>query len=191
MSLHARKIALALSSFGMLAAGSAGAVEVTVLHSSGSPTLASLSDTTVHAAIGSFSAASVDFPDVWHPLGVTGDFAAIVTGSLFVAADGPYTFSVTADDGVYMWLDGVDLITTGWFDHSPKSYSNAIPVTLAAGLHTFQIDYYECCGGQAELSLALPAGVTYAAAVPEPETYAMLMAGLGILGGMARRRAKA
>jgi hypothetical protein len=32
---------------------------------------------------------------------------------------------------------------------------------------------------------------TVAAAVPEPETYAMLLAGLGLMGGIARRRIKA
>ena len=31
-------------------------------------------------------------------------------------------------------------------------------------------------------------GVTIAAAVPEPETYAMLLAGLGLIGYTARRR---
>jgi len=34
----------------------------------------------------------------------------------------------------------------------------------------------------------LSATLTYTAAVPEPETYAMLMAGLGLLGLVARRR---
>ncbi|MBV5336567.1 MAG: PEP-CTERM sorting domain-containing protein, partial [Deltaproteobacteria bacterium] len=29
---------------------------------------------------------------------------------------------------------------------------------------------------------------TYVAAVPEPETYAMLLAGLSLMGGIARRR---
>lgn len=33
--------------------------------------------------------------------------------------------------------------------------------------------------------------VTVAAAVPEPETYAMLLAGLGLMGGIARRRKQA
>ncbi len=32
--------------------------------------------------------------------------------------------------------------------------------------------------------------VGFAAAVPEPETYAMLLAGLGLMGTIARRRAK-
>ncbi len=32
--------------------------------------------------------------------------------------------------------------------------------------------------------------MTYAAPVPEPETYAMMLAGLGLLGFMAKRRAK-
>jgi len=40
------------------------------------------------------------------------------------------------------------------------------------------------------LSAVGSSGYTYVAAVPEPETYAMLLAGLGLVGAVARRRNK-
>jgi hypothetical protein len=46
-----------------------------------------------------------------------------------------------------------------------------------------------CGGGLDVLALgATPTFLPYVAAVPEPETYAMMLAGLGLLGFMARRR---
>lgn len=37
---------------------------------------------------------------------------------------------------------------------------------------------------------AAQTNVAWVAAVPEPETYAMMLAGLGLMGWMARRRKK-
>ena len=183
MAIRARKIALALSVCGMLAAGTAGAVDVTVYQSSGTPDLG-----VYGSEVGTFSTASADFTTNWHPLGQLGDFAAVLTGGFDVAGGGTYTFGLSSDDGSYLEIDGHQVIKS-WVPQSPFVTTGSIDLT--AGYHSFRIDYFECCGGEAELVLALHQYVTYAAAVPEPETYAMLMAGLGILGGMARRRTKA
>jgi hypothetical protein len=58
------------------------------------------------------------------------------------------------------------------------------PVSLLAGTYTLQIK-----GTVAGLSGGSYAGVlNIANPVPEPETYAMLLAGLGLMGFMSRRK---
>jgi PEP-CTERM motif len=90
-------------------------------------------------------------------------------------------FTVTHDDGLTLMIGGVDL----GFNPGPTSPSTSIATyTGPSGTFAFQLVYGECCGGPAVLQVDLP----FTAAVPEPETYALMLAGLGALGFVARRR---
>ncbi|MEN6480492.1 MAG: PA14 domain-containing protein [Anaerolineales bacterium] len=53
---------------------------------------------------------------------------------------GTYTFYVTVDDGVRVWIDGV-LIIDQWKDQSATTYSSVR--YLNAGNHALQVQYYE------------------------------------------------
>jgi hypothetical protein len=57
---------------------------------------------------------------------------------------GTYTFTVQADDGVRLYIDGV-LKIDQWRDQSPTTFSTAVP--LPAGSHQIQMEYYENSGG--------------------------------------------
>ena len=59
-------------------------------------------------------------------------------------ADGNYLFTVTADDGVRLYIDGHRLIDK-WIPQSPTTYTTA--VALPAGEHTVVMEYYEAGGG--------------------------------------------
>ena len=70
---------------------------------------------------------------------------------LLGALEGPFTFpagaatfTVTADDGIRLWVDGVLLIDK-WIDEGPTTYSAT--KTLTAGSHDVTIEYYERAGG--------------------------------------------
>ncbi|MET3130675.1 hypothetical protein AAKU55_000933 [Oxalobacteraceae bacterium GrIS 1.11] len=70
------------------------------------------------------------------------------------------------------------------FDANQQAWSFSSGLTpLAAGTYTLEIDGYVASanGGSYSGNIAI-------AAVPEPETYGMLLAGLGLLGFIARRR---
>ena len=57
---------------------------------------------------------------------------------------GTYRFTVTADDGLRLYIDG-DLKLVRWFDQAPTTYTVDVP--LSAGSHTVQLEFYENGGG--------------------------------------------
>lgn len=116
----------------------------------------------------------------WHP--VDDDFIAILTSELSVSSTATYNFTVKSDDGSFLFIDGIEVVKNVIVGEN----SGSIPLT--AGIHAATVFFYQCCGGQSGLDVALPAGVSYVTAVPEPQTYAMFLAGLGVMGFMARRR---
>ena len=70
-------------------------------------------------------------------------FAARWTRTL-VVAPGEYGFTVMADDGVRLTVDGV-LVVDKWIDQGPTPYSVLLP--LDGGPHTVVMEYYENGGG--------------------------------------------
>jgi glucose/arabinose dehydrogenase/PKD repeat protein len=71
-------------------------------------------------------------------------FAARWTRTISVAP-GDYEFSVTADDGVRLYVDGVRVIDK-WIDQAaPATYRTTLP--LDGGPHKVVVEYYENTGG--------------------------------------------
>jgi PEP-CTERM motif len=86
-------------------------------------------------------------------------------------------FNAIHDDGITLVIDGVTVISsTG---PTPPESSSGTYAGLTDPNALVQVYYGECCGAPA---------VLIASSVPEPQTYAMLLAGLGLLGFMVRRR---
>ena len=101
------------------------------------------------------------------------------TGTVSVSTG--QVFSVTHDDGLTLIIGGLDLL----FSPGPTSPIQSLATyTGPSGNLAFQLVYGECCGAPAVLQVDLP----FAAGVPEPETYALMFGGLGLVGFMARRR---
>lgn len=120
-----------------------------------------------------------------------------------LSSAGTYSFRAGVDfgKGGAVFLDGtaVDLKTNDmWWSGSYGNSSQYFQVSnaaLSAGNHTLTIYGLEgCCDGGQQVQFA-KAGEGYQtftdatlAPVPEPETYAMLLGGLAMLGAVARRR---
>ena len=67
-----------------------------------------------------------------------------------------------------------------------SSFQNLTPYLLAAGSYDLQISGNLQAGGYFSGHMTL--APTTMAPIPEPETYAMMLAGLGLMGFVARRR---
>ena len=112
------------------------------------------------------------------PLGYTGDGgASVIAGyaSGFNVFISQFSFwDVT--DNVLLASDGGIPFIAQWFDFTgPLAQSHSYELVIKGNL----------LGGHLDGSYA---GNFAIAAIPEPETYAMLLAGLGLLGFMSRRR---
>jgi fibro-slime domain-containing protein len=98
------------------------------------------------------------------------------------------TFSFTGDDDVWVFFDkklGIDLGGV----HGASSASVNLDTLLAghsAGNYAF--DFYFAERHQTESNLSISTSLTLTPAVPEPETYALMLAGLASLSFVARRR---
>ena len=68
-----------------------------------------------------------------------GHFAARWSGLLEIEKEGNYTFSLTSDDGAFLWLDDHLVINHGGTDRAQVQSSS---VTLEAGYHRIRIEFY-------------------------------------------------
>lgn len=127
------------------------------------------------------------------------------TVTFYLAAPTTFDFRAGVDfgGGGTMVLDGAALDTHSNNMWWAGSYSNASQYfqggsTLSAGPHTLSLYGFEdCCSGSMQAQFSTNGGASYTsfgatdglAAVPEAQSFAMLLAGLGLVATMARRRA--
>jgi YD repeat-containing protein len=78
------------------------------------------------------------------------DFSARWTGQLHASSAGSYTFSLAADDGMRLIVDG-QLLIDDWADGAVTT--NTASKTLTTGDHTVEVDYYQNVG-TAEIHLS-------------------------------------
>ena len=112
---------------------------------------------------------------------------AMFSGDFTLAAGSVVSFTLGSDDDSFIYVDGtligqnpgIHAVTTVEFD-SPM---------LAAGSHTIQVFFADREDTGAALSLnLLSTDVVITPGVPEPESWAMLAGGLGLLAALKRRR---
>lgn len=121
-----------------------------------------------------------------------------------VLAPAAFTFRAGVDlgGGGTMVLDGVALDTHSNNMWWAGSYSNPSQyfkgsAALGVGVHTLKLYGFEdCCSGAMQAQFSTNGGNSYTSfsntdglpAVPEAQSFAMLLAGLGMVGALARRR---
>ncbi|MBD2280751.1 PA14 domain-containing protein [Aphanizomenon flos-aquae] len=79
------------------------------------------------------------------------------TGKLAPTVGGKYTFYTNSDDGVRMWVNGVQIINN-WTDHAPTENSGSIDLEQGK-VYDIKLEYYQGGGGAIiQLSWQPPAG---------------------------------
>ena len=94
---------------------------------------------------------------------------------------GPAAYALYGVAGDGLVGTGDDVLRGNW---GFGSVSTSHTVLLGAGSYYYSVGSKTVAGG----TYILGSAIVSAAPVPEPETYAMLLAGLGVVGFLARRR---
>ncbi len=112
------------------------------------------------------------------PSAVNG-FGADFTSTFDAPKSRLYSFSLGADDGAYLFVDGNLAINNGGV-HGISFVNGS--VFLASGPHSLEVQYdnTQCCGAVVDL-----------VSVPEPGTWALMLAGIFGMGALLRRRPQA
>ncbi len=91
-----------------------------------------------------------------------------------------------AVEGSFVWMSGESTIYSNWSGGEPNDFFGEDYVVMNWGGGGGWNDY--CPGPNTSCGVAHGIAEWSTSAVPEPETYAMMLAGLGLLGFAARRR---
>ena len=76
------------------------------------------------------------------PAGISADlFKARFTGNITTFDEGTYTFYITADDGIRLWINN-QLLVDGWVDQGSKEYQATINLSACTD-YPVKIEYYE------------------------------------------------
>ena len=126
------------------------------------------------------------------------------TITFYVTSATSYDFRAGVDfgGGGALFLDGHALDFKGsdmWWGGSYGTASQFLAGSsnLGVGAHTLQLYGFEdCCSGNSQVQFSVNGGQSYTSfgtndglpAVPEAQNFAMLLAGLGLVGTLARRR---
>lgn len=115
--------------------------------------------------------------------------------SSYEVANVPTTVGSTSFDGI---LSAMSLFSAGANGAIGGGDDTLLASATNSGGDSLSLDYNQSLSGLSYISVTgisnASGGAIYAgeitAAIPEPETYAMLMAGLGLMGAVVRRRSK-
>ncbi len=121
--------------------------------------------------------------------GSIGYQAAVLSGILTVptATSEKISFNIGADDMAFAYLDGNVVCDLGGVHASTTG--TCTTSTIGAGNHSLKVFFVDINQYQAGLAFGVnTSNITTTAPVPEPETYAMLLAGLGLICFIAYRR---
>ena len=119
---------------------------------------------------------------------------AAISGSFNLGGGGTSDTSFGTATAVTLNQNGVNPGTViGW--HGGTTTITGLKFNLLAGVNTFTFSYsapgWRNYGGQPLSDEGWGIKSAMVTAVPEPETYAMMLAGLGLIGTIARRRKQA
>ena len=103
--------------------------------------------------------------------GVNADnFSARWSGTIEPASTGSYRFRTYSDDGVRVWVNGVQIINN-WTDHAPTNNTSGNVDLVAGQRYSITVEYYERGGGATmQLNWRLP-GTTSYGIVPAARLY--------------------
>ena len=103
------------------------------------------------------------------PPGINKDlFKARFTGYVQSTDEGTYTFYVTADDGVRLWVNN-QLLIDAWIDQGATEYQSTINLKACTS-YAIRIEYYEN-GGDAVCRLEWAAPFTQRQVIPTAQLY--------------------
>ena len=88
----------------------------------------------------------------------------------------------------FAWASGQAVTYTNWSGGEPNNSSD-VPGWFENYVHTYTNGTWNDLADTSSYS-GLKYGVVEVAAVPEPESYAMMLAGLGMMGFVARRKSR-
>lgn len=117
--------------------------------------------------------------------------AATLTATLVNTNTEQISFSIGADDMAFAFLDGHVVCDLGGV-HADSAGSCVTPFDITPGSHQLAVFFVDINNVQSGFSFDVQTqDVTTAPSIPEPSSLALFAGGLGLVGVLARRRARA